>query len=182
MQLFRDYGLRLDLFLKKDILDFLHSFPLLASLQLMLWKIIAPLLINMCSFAISWIFCVSLFSSKCGYFLFNETEQAVHKCIYFGVVVRVLYFLSPNQNIHYPFGVCCHPQNTVRFLFKRLPFSFQVVLSKFVRQMGDLLPSTIYIPYLKMLRGLASGPQCAHYCFSLLKVNGSSHGKKGVWQ
>ncbi|CAM5084235.1 unnamed protein product [Eretmochelys imbricata] len=51
----------------------------------------------------------------------------------------------------------------------------QVVLSKFVRQMGDLLPSTIYIPYLKMLRGLASGPQCAHYCFSLLKVNGSSH-------
>lgn len=51
----------------------------------------------------------------------------------------------------------------------------QVVLSKFVRQMGDLLPPTIYIPYLKMLRGLASGPQCAHYCFSLLKVNGSSH-------
>uniref|UniRef100_A0A7N4PRP8 Nucleoporin 205 n=1 Tax=Sarcophilus harrisii TaxID=9305 RepID=A0A7N4PRP8_SARHA len=51
----------------------------------------------------------------------------------------------------------------------------KVVLSKFVRQMGDLLPPTIYIPYLKMLQGLASGPQCAHYCFSLLKVNGSSH-------
>lgn len=41
--------------------------------------------------------------------------------------------------------------------------------------MGDLLPPTIYIPYLKMLQGLANGPQCAHYCFSLLKVNGSSH-------
>ncbi|ELK13828.1 Nuclear pore complex protein Nup205 [Pteropus alecto] len=51
----------------------------------------------------------------------------------------------------------------------------QVVLSKFVRQMGDLLPPTIYIPYLKMLQGLASGPQCAHYCFSLLKVNGGGH-------
>uniref|UniRef100_A0A8D2L072 Nucleoporin 205 n=1 Tax=Varanus komodoensis TaxID=61221 RepID=A0A8D2L072_VARKO len=51
----------------------------------------------------------------------------------------------------------------------------QVVLSKFVRQMGDLLPSTIYIPYLKMLRGLANGPQCSHYCFTLLKGNGSSH-------
>ncbi|XP_021119102.1 nuclear pore complex protein Nup205 [Heterocephalus glaber] len=51
----------------------------------------------------------------------------------------------------------------------------KVVLSKFVRQMGDLLPPTIYIPYLKMLQGLANGPQCAHYCFSLLKVNGSSH-------
>uniref|UniRef100_A0A452RL61 Nucleoporin 205 n=1 Tax=Ursus americanus TaxID=9643 RepID=A0A452RL61_URSAM len=54
----------------------------------------------------------------------------------------------------------------------------QVVLSKFVRQMGDLLPPTIYIPYLKMLQGLANGPQCAHYCFSLLKVNGSSHGQR----
>ncbi|XP_051886493.1 nuclear pore complex protein Nup205 [Pristis pectinata] len=51
----------------------------------------------------------------------------------------------------------------------------QVVLSKFVRQMGDMLPPSLYLPYLKMLRGLANGPHCAHYCFSLLKVNGSSH-------
>ncbi|XP_075066511.1 nuclear pore complex protein Nup205 isoform X3 [Mixophyes fleayi] len=51
----------------------------------------------------------------------------------------------------------------------------QVLLSKFVRQMSDLLPATLYIPYLKMLRGLASGPQCAHYCFSFLKANGSGH-------
>ncbi|KAM8974449.1 nuclear pore complex protein Nup205 isoform 2-T2 [Pelodytes ibericus] len=51
----------------------------------------------------------------------------------------------------------------------------QVVLSKFVRQMSDLLPSTLYIPYLKMLLGLSAGPQCAHYCFSLLKANGSGH-------
>ncbi|XP_071371563.1 nuclear pore complex protein Nup205 isoform X1 [Centroberyx affinis] len=52
----------------------------------------------------------------------------------------------------------------------------QVVLSKFVRQMGDLLPSTLYISYLRMLKGLANGPQCAHYCFSLLKTNGAPHG------
>ncbi|XP_040294299.1 nuclear pore complex protein Nup205 isoform X3 [Bufo bufo] len=51
----------------------------------------------------------------------------------------------------------------------------QVLLSKFVRQMSDLLPPTLYIPYLKMLQGLATGPQCAHYCFSFLKANGSSH-------
>uniref|UniRef100_A0A3P8UYZ2 Nucleoporin 205 n=1 Tax=Cynoglossus semilaevis TaxID=244447 RepID=A0A3P8UYZ2_CYNSE len=51
----------------------------------------------------------------------------------------------------------------------------QVVLSKFVRQMGDLLPSTLYISYLHMLKGLANGPQCAHYCFSLLKTNGTTH-------
>ncbi|XP_061773938.1 nuclear pore complex protein Nup205 isoform X1 [Nerophis ophidion] len=51
----------------------------------------------------------------------------------------------------------------------------QVVLSKFVRQTGDLLPSTLYISYLRMLKGLANGPQCAHYCFSLLKTNGATH-------
>ncbi|TRY95539.1 hypothetical protein DNTS_007040 [Danionella cerebrum] len=53
----------------------------------------------------------------------------------------------------------------------------QVVLSKFVRQMGDLLPATLYIPYLRMLNGLANGPQCSHYCFSLLKTNGAPHGE-----
>lgn len=53
----------------------------------------------------------------------------------------------------------------------------QVVLSKFVRQMGDLLPATLYIPYLRMLKGLSNGPQCSHYCFSLLKSNGAPHGK-----
>ncbi|XP_016130113.1 nuclear pore complex protein Nup205 isoform X2 [Sinocyclocheilus grahami] len=53
----------------------------------------------------------------------------------------------------------------------------QVVLSKFVRQMGDLLPATLYIPYLRMLKGLASGPRCSHYCFSLLKTNGAPHGE-----
>uniref|UniRef100_A0A8C5ESB0 Nucleoporin 205 n=1 Tax=Gouania willdenowi TaxID=441366 RepID=A0A8C5ESB0_GOUWI len=51
----------------------------------------------------------------------------------------------------------------------------QVVLSKFVRQMGDLLPSTLYISYVRMLKGLSNGPQCAHYCFSLLKTNGATH-------
>lgn len=43
--------------------------------------------------------------------------------------------------------------------------------------MGDLLPATLYIPYLRMLKGLANGPQCSHYCFSLLKTNGAPHGK-----
>ena len=57
----------------------------------------------------------------------------------------------------------------------------QVVLSKFVRQMGDLLPSTLVIPYLRMLKGLANGPQCSHYCFSLLKTNGATHGKAWLW-
>ncbi|KAJ8391053.1 hypothetical protein AAFF_G00096740 [Aldrovandia affinis] len=51
----------------------------------------------------------------------------------------------------------------------------QVVLSKFVRQMGDMLPPTLYIPYLRMLKGLANGPQCAQYCLCLLRSNGAPH-------
>ncbi|XP_035283099.1 nuclear pore complex protein Nup205 isoform X1 [Anguilla anguilla] len=51
----------------------------------------------------------------------------------------------------------------------------QVVLSKFVRQMGDPLPPTLYIPYLRMLKGLATGPQCAQYCLCLLRANGAPH-------
>uniref|UniRef100_A0A671U854 Nucleoporin 205 n=1 Tax=Sparus aurata TaxID=8175 RepID=A0A671U854_SPAAU len=58
----------------------------------------------------------------------------------------------------------------------------QVVLSKFVRQMGDLLPSTLYMSYLRMLKGLANGPQCAHYCFSLLKTNGGVSGSPVSWE
>uniref|UniRef100_A0AAQ4RH44 Nucleoporin 205 n=1 Tax=Gasterosteus aculeatus aculeatus TaxID=481459 RepID=A0AAQ4RH44_GASAC len=41
--------------------------------------------------------------------------------------------------------------------------------------MGDLLPSTLYVSYLRMLKGLANGPQCSHYAFSLLKTNGATH-------
>lgn len=63
------------------------------------------------------------------------------------------------------------------FSHRPVPSALQVVLSKFVRQMGDLLPSTLYIPYLQMLKGLANGPQCSHYCFSLLKTNGAPHGE-----
>eukprot|EP00057_Strongylocentrotus_purpuratus_P025366 XP_011679840.1 PREDICTED: nuclear pore complex protein Nup205 [Strongylocentrotus purpuratus] len=48
----------------------------------------------------------------------------------------------------------------------------QVSLFKFVRMAGDLLPPSLYIPYLHMLQGLAHGPQSAHHCFNLLKANG----------
>ncbi|XP_035827391.1 nuclear pore complex protein Nup205 [Aplysia californica] len=48
----------------------------------------------------------------------------------------------------------------------------QIALFKFVRVAGDLLPAPLFLPYLHMLTGLATGPQCAHHCFSLLRVNG----------
>uniref|UniRef100_A0A3Q3H1S5 Nucleoporin 205 n=1 Tax=Kryptolebias marmoratus TaxID=37003 RepID=A0A3Q3H1S5_KRYMA len=73
-------------------------------------------------------------------------------------------------------------QGTYMGMALQRPPHKQVVLSKFVRQMGDLLPSTLYISYLRMLKGLANGPQCAHYCFSLLKTNGGVSGSPVSWE
>nr|KAG5691714.1 hypothetical protein BaRGS_010217 [Batillaria attramentaria] len=50
----------------------------------------------------------------------------------------------------------------------------QVALFKFVRLAGDLLPAPLFVPYLRMLIGLASSPQCAQHAFNLLKMNGVS--------
>ncbi|XP_074656294.1 nuclear pore complex protein Nup205-like [Tubulanus polymorphus] len=52
----------------------------------------------------------------------------------------------------------------------------QISLHKFVRLAGDLLPPSLYIPYVQMLTGLASGKQSAHHCFNLLKTNGINYG------
>ncbi|XP_025098310.1 nuclear pore complex protein Nup205-like isoform X3 [Pomacea canaliculata] len=52
----------------------------------------------------------------------------------------------------------------------------QVALFKFVRLAGDLLPAPLFVPYLQMLTGLASSPQCAQHAFNLLKMNGISSG------
>ncbi|XP_023681691.2 nuclear pore complex protein Nup205 isoform X1 [Paramormyrops kingsleyae] len=83
-------------------------------------------------------------------------------------------FWCPSETLH-PH----HPSLSGSYMGVALqrPPHKQVVLSKFVRQMGDLLPPTLYIPYLRMLKGLANGSQCAHYCFSLLKSNGTPHGE-----
>ncbi|XP_055955132.1 nuclear pore complex protein Nup205 [Patella vulgata] len=52
----------------------------------------------------------------------------------------------------------------------------QVALYKFVRLAGDLLPAPLYVPYIKMITGLANSPQCAQHCFNLLKINGMNSG------
>ena len=37
---------------------------------------------------------------------------------------------------------------------------------------GDLLPASLYVPYINMLTGLANNNPCAHHCYNLLKING----------
>nr|CAD7264264.1 unnamed protein product [Timema shepardi] len=52
---------------------------------------------------------------------------------------------------------------------------FWVVLFKFVRMAGEMLPPTLFVPYLKMLRSIASSPQCSRYAFNMLKENSSNN-------
>ncbi|CAG2238144.1 NUP192 [Mytilus edulis] len=52
----------------------------------------------------------------------------------------------------------------------------QVSLNKFIRLAGDLLPPSLYVPYINMLTGLASNTQSALHCFELLKANGLASG------
>ena len=47
--------------------------------------------------------------------------------------------------------------------------SRSVALFKFIRLAGELLPPTLFVPYLKMLAGLASCQQSAQNAFNLLK-------------
>ena len=51
----------------------------------------------------------------------------------------------------------------------------QVALYKFVRLAGDLLMPSLYVPYMKMLSGLADTPKAAVQCFSLLKQNNNNN-------
>lgn len=48
-----------------------------------------------------------------------------------------------------------------------------VSLFKFVKLGGDVLPPILFVPYLTMLASLASSPQAARYCFTLLKQVGT---------
>lgn len=47
----------------------------------------------------------------------------------------------------------------------------QTSLFKFVSGCADLLPPLLFVPYMKMLCGLASHPQAARHAFNLLKQN-----------
>ncbi|XP_060535293.1 nuclear pore complex protein Nup205 [Cylas formicarius] len=44
-----------------------------------------------------------------------------------------------------------------------------VSLFKFIRLAGEMLPSTLFVPFIKMLSGLSSSPQTARHCFNMLK-------------
>ncbi|XP_078453204.1 nuclear pore complex protein Nup205 isoform X1 [Lampetra fluviatilis] len=67
-------------------------------------------------------------------------------------------------------------------MYQQRPPPRQVSLSRFVRQTGDLLPSSLYVPYLRMLQGLSTGPNCSLYCFNLLKTNGTGQAVENTIQ
>lgn len=58
--------------------------------------------------------------------------------------------------------------------------SRSVCLFKFMRLAGDLLPQTLFIPYLKMLAGISGNPQSARNAFNLLKQGNGTTGSASV--
>lgn len=56
-----------------------------------------------------------------------------------------------------------------------------VSLFKFVRLAGDMIPPSLFNPYLTMLSGLASHTQAARYCFNMLKQNGPGQSSTLSW-
>lgn len=52
---------------------------------------------------------------------------------------------------------------------------FQVSLFKFVRQSAEMLPPTLFVPYMKMLASLMSCPTTARQGFNLLKHNNQTN-------
>lgn len=58
-----------------------------------------------------------------------------------------------------------------------------VSLFKFIRLAGELLPTTLFIPYLKMIAGLSSCEKSARNTFNLLKQsNGLSGSSTLSWE
>ncbi|KAF7266032.1 hypothetical protein GWI33_020609 [Rhynchophorus ferrugineus] len=47
-----------------------------------------------------------------------------------------------------------------------------VSLFKFIRFAGDMVPSTLFVPFVKMLSGLSTSPSTARHCFNMLKQAG----------
>ncbi|XP_061514325.1 nuclear pore complex protein Nup205 [Anopheles gambiae] len=58
--------------------------------------------------------------------------------------------------------------------------SRSVCLFKFIRLAGELLPPTLFIPYLKMLSGLSCNVQAARSAFNLLKQGSAYSGSSTV--
>ncbi|XP_002740701.1 nuclear pore complex protein Nup205 [Saccoglossus kowalevskii] len=100
---------------------------------------------------------------------------------HFMLLLGELYGKDPLK-LQLPFEYWCPGESSVSPIagfaghYHHRPPHRQVSLYKFVRIAGDLLPPSLYVPYIKMLTGLANGPQCAHHCFNLLKANGISAG------
>ena len=51
----------------------------------------------------------------------------------------------------------------------------QTLLYKFVRESGDHLAQILYVPYLRMLNGLASNKQGARAAFEMLRLNSAAN-------
>lgn len=94
----------------------------------------------------------------------------------FLLVIAKLYENDPlnlNLAVNYWSPLEIKSNQTASAAFHLLPSSKSAhSLFKFIKLSGDLLPATLFVPYLRMLGSLAATQQSARYCFNLLKAGG----------
>lgn len=89
------------------------------------------------------------------------------------IAISNLYIKDP-CNLELCLDFWCPPEVQTTFPYRTQPR--QVSLYKFVRMAGEMVPSLLFVPYLKMLCSLSNSPESARHCFAMLKQDGASSG------
>ncbi|XP_019753417.1 nuclear pore complex protein Nup205 [Dendroctonus ponderosae] len=76
--------------------------------------------------------------------------------------------LDGEYNLNWWSPIEINPDNSLNI---RIP-PRSVALFKLIKLAGDILPATLFVPFIKMLSGLSGTAETAKYCFNLLKQSG----------
>lgn len=115
----------------------------------------------------------------------EETDKTIHAYLHEGldpplnlshdfkellICIGILYSKDP-LNLQLELDYWCPPESLHLTPFSYKFQSKQMSLYNFLVQTSEVLPSTLFVPYVKMLASLASCQKGARQCFQLLKNN-----------
>ncbi|KAF5301267.1 hypothetical protein FQR65_LT00967 [Abscondita terminalis] len=111
-------------------------------------------------------------------FVREGLEPPPHLSRYFEIFMEVItqFYSKDPLNLQY----------TLEFWFVEDAQSFRtpprsMVLSKFVKMIGESVPSPLFVPYLNMLSSLSSCQPAAKHCFNLLKQTSFGYNSTVSW-
>ncbi|KAK4877381.1 hypothetical protein RN001_009887 [Aquatica leii] len=111
-------------------------------------------------------------------FVREGLEPPPHLSRYFETFMEVVtqFYSKDPLNLHY----------SLEFWFLEDAQSFRtpprsMVLSKFVKMIGESVPSLLFVPYLNMLSSLSSSQPSAKHCFNMLKQTSFGYNNTVSW-